>query len=133
MANAGRRTKRTPEVLETITNVIKVGGTQVDACRSAGISEQTFARWKRDHVDFVNAIQKAETECRIRKIARIDKAGREGTWQADAWFLERKYPDEFGQKLTLRVTPEQAAVLAKHSLSAGDAFALMIEELANAE
>ena len=39
----------------------------------------------------------------MRRLARIEKVAEEGNWQADAWVLERKYPDKFGRRDRINV------------------------------
>ena len=50
-------------------------------------------RWLKKS-EFCEAIKKAETECKARNINVVQKAAIT-TWQAGAWWLERKHRDEF--------------------------------------
>jgi hypothetical protein len=50
-------------------------------------------------VEFRDAVKRAEAEAKLAALERIQLAGRGGTWQADAWYLERKCPREFGRRL----------------------------------
>jgi hypothetical protein len=127
---AGRRTKYTPETVKAITDAISLGLSIKDACLRADVSVQTYARWSAQYVDFVDAIQKAESTCKLRKLARIEQAGQKGTWQADAWVLERKFPEEFAQRMTIRVTAEQAALLKQLGTTASEMFDAMLQEAA---
>lgn len=133
MARPGPRGKYTPEAVQAICDALRLGLTRADACVHGGISDETFARWLRQHVEFMENVKKAELQAKMSRVARITQAGKNGTWQADAWVLERKYPDEFGQKLVIRVLPEQADILKKHGLSPHEAWLQFIQELANAE
>jgi hypothetical protein len=47
--------------------------------------------------EFSEAIKKAETDCKSRNIGIIQSAAIR-TWQAAAWFLERRYHDEYALK-----------------------------------
>jgi hypothetical protein len=102
----------------------------------AGIVPMTFYRWL-DDVNFVTAIEKAHAEFKKSNILAIraagirkDKSGAPtGSWQANAWLMERTYPDEYGQRVTIRLTDEQSALLKENGLTAAEAFNLMIEEL----
>jgi len=96
-------TKYSPEMVEEICKWLKEGNSQKDAATLAGISEATFYEWKQSHPEFSEELQKAETECKAARIARILKAG-EKQWQADAWWLERKFKDEFARKEIQDVT-----------------------------
>jgi hypothetical protein len=79
-------------------------------------------------VAFVAAVKKAEAQDEARRLLRINQAGQGGTivsettitypdgrverevkrtspqWQADAWHLERKYPDRYGRRLQADLT-----------------------------
>jgi hypothetical protein len=37
-------------------------------------------------------------EAIANRVLRIKKAGEKGVWTADAWWLERQLPEDFGQK-----------------------------------
>lgn len=120
----GRGTKLTKDVIQTIARAMLAGSFFRDACRHAGIHEATAYRWLaradepepepldgerpvdyqsrmerwRLACEFRDATEKAEADAKIGALARIQKAGREGTWQADAWYLERRYPAEYGRR-----------------------------------
>lgn len=81
-----------------------------DACAYSGISEDTFYRWQREGIELQHRLDKGETlneeEEQIRKLSEtikeaellgqhaalavIQRAANAGTWQAAAWFLERR-------------------------------------------
>lgn len=46
----------------------------------------------------MEAVKRSETTAEIGAVAGILSAGREGNWQALAWFLERKYSERWGRK-----------------------------------
>lgn len=89
--------KYCPEIIQEICKYIRAGNNYEDSAGLAGISRRTLQRWKKTHVPFVTALKKAEQECKARNIAIIQKAA-EKSWQAAAWFLERKYHNEFALK-----------------------------------
>ena len=80
------------------------------AYRAAGIGATTFARWMeqgeaddeadRDSVfrDLRMAIMEAEARAEQDALGLIQQAARDGTWQAAAWFLERKKPERWGRR-----------------------------------
>src|SRR5262249_52190193 len=41
----------------------------------------------------------AEGKAVVRWLAQIEQAAREGAWQASAWRLERRYPQEYGRQV----------------------------------
>lgn len=125
---AGRKTKYTPDTVKAITDAISLGLSIKDACIRADVSVQTYARWSEQYVDFVDALQKAEGACKLRKLARIEQAGQKGTWQADAWVLERKFPEEFAAQVKLKVSPEDYELLRKMGFkSPTEAFQALLD------
>lgn len=103
MAN---RTKLTPDVQRRIVDAIRVGATYDLACKYGGISDQTLANWlawgaagRKPYVGFFVAVKDAEGAAAVKWLAQIDKAARDGTWQAAAWKLERRYPELYGRQV----------------------------------
>ena len=94
-----RPTKYTPETAKKITDAIRVGATHKLACDYAGIDEGTLANWRKRYSDFSDAIKEAEGGAVVKWLALIDKAAQDGTWQAAAWKLERRYPREYGRQV----------------------------------
>lgn len=94
---AGRKSKYSPERVKLILDAIRVGSTYALAAAWGGISDDTLDEWKKKYSDFAESFRKAEGEAALKRLARIDKAGREGDWRADAWWMERRYPDAYGK------------------------------------
>ena len=61
-----------------------------------GITYETFRTWENEKSVFSVALKKAEAECKAARIATVLKAS-EKSWQAAAWWLERRCPDEYGR------------------------------------
>jgi hypothetical protein len=57
--------------------------------------------------DFFDSIKKGRSERSIEALARIKKAGANGSWQADAWFLERSNPDDWGVKVANKISGDK--------------------------
>lgn len=102
----GRPTDCTPEVTASVCRHIRRGVTYEDAARCSGISGTSFREWMargRDgdepYATFAAAVEKAKAAGKSARLARIEKAGKTGAWQADAWWLERVYPAEFGRRV----------------------------------
>ena len=55
-----RRTKYTPETIQTIVDALEDGQGRVRAVKSAGIDYSTFTRWIDDKPDFNNIVIEAE-------------------------------------------------------------------------
>ena len=108
----GRTTKLTPELQRNLCAVIGAGNYIQTACNYVGIDPTTFSMWLQRgegthptrpktklYVDFVEAIRKAEAQAEATRVARIAKAGQDGIWTADAWYLERRYPERWGRRV----------------------------------
>lgn len=75
---------------------LKKGCSFKDACAMEGISYETFRTWQSEKSAFSVAIKKAEAECKVARIQTVLKAS-DKSWQAAAWWLERRCPDEYGR------------------------------------
>lgn len=114
-----RPTKLTPEVQERIVTAIRAGNYQETASLYAGISEATFYGWMDRgrnepgsiYSEFMEAVEKAKAAAEIRDVVLIDKAAQDGSWQAAAWKLERKFPHKWGRMVRAEVSgPEGAPI-----------------------
>ena len=91
----GRPTKRTPEREQRLLDALRAGNTRLHAAKYAGIGENTLGDWLRRFRDFRDLIEKAESEAIVRHVANIAKAAADGQWTASAWWLERRYPQDY--------------------------------------
>lgn len=126
----GRPTKLTPVMLKTITDAMGTGLSVEDTCLYAGIGKSTFYEWIAEFPEFADAIKTAEVKAKMRRILRIEQAARDGHWQADAWYLERKYPEEFGKRMTLQISAEDAALLKRFGMTLEQGWKILIQEIA---
>jgi len=116
--------KYSKEIVEEICKYINAGNNYKDSANLAGVSESTFYDWQRElesdgkpnpsyHVELVEALKKAENTCKARNIAFIQKAA-QTTWQAAAWWLERKYHNEFALKTVMEhISDEDKPLIIK--------------------
>lgn len=95
------KSKATQKTIGIILDAVAEGLTQREASILAGISEDTFSLWKKDS-DFSEQIRQKQIECKLGHIRNIKKAS-EKSWQASAWWLERKYKEEFSLKTKMDV------------------------------
>jgi len=113
----GRRTLLDDQVLERISNALRNGAYIHHACEASGISTSTYHNWlergrnERDrqnaglkpdtaeapYLEFLEAIEKAQAEGALDLLGEIANHARNGTWQAAAWILERKFPRQWGR------------------------------------
>lgn len=106
-----RQLKLTEELIEQAVKLIEAGNYQKHVAQALGVSEETWYRWMREGEQrksalkrkFYEEIKKAEARAVARNVALIQKAAQDGNWQAAAWWLERKYPDEWGRKERNRI------------------------------
>lgn len=98
--------KLTDELCDNICNEIKAGVPIAHASVAHGISKSTFYSWynkgkestrKSKFKTFYEKVEEAKSIAITLRARRIYKAG-EGNWQADAWWLERVDPENFGRK-----------------------------------
>ena len=108
---AGRKLKLDQELIEQVSLIIRQGNYAQTACEMVGIGTTTYYRWletaEKDNApkiyrEFRDAIKRAEAQAEVRSVTRIMQAADEGTWQASAWYLERKHPTKWGRNDKLR-------------------------------
>jgi|TARA_Y100000114_G_C11721560_1_gene308747 hypothetical protein len=97
-------------VWQRLNQAISVGAYIEDACIFAGISSRQYRRWRELAEQGVEPyatrwveINKSEANAVVRNLFNIQNASNNGTWQASAWLLERKYPDKYGRKETVNI------------------------------
>lgn len=113
----GRPSLLNEERQHNITTMLKAGAYIEDAVKASGISVATFYVWmnrgkaQRDrqnanlpveenelpYLEFLEAVEMADAEGAIGHLMNIDHHAKNGTWQASAWILERKYPKKWGR------------------------------------
>ena len=112
--NMGRPSKLTPETHDKIIRAIAAGNYLETAAAHGGVSYYTLNDWmnkgatgkEAKYVKFYHAAKKAEADAEALRVARISKAGQEGNWQADAWYLERRYPNRWGKRVQELTGPD---------------------------
>lgn len=120
-----RPSKLTPDIQAAICRVLSAGTTRAAACAAANVTFESFRKWCKNRPEFLAAVRKAELEAVTRNVAVIQRAAQGGgvterttktdrqgrvvvtekharpEWTAAAWWLERKFPAEFGSDRTL--------------------------------
>ena len=120
-----------PEIVEQVRDQVRIGNTLVSAAALAGIGERTIRRWLADGeriaeeteledgaseegtlseqgralLRFFRVVRLAQAEAARDCVVSIKIAG-VNTWQAAAWWLERRYPEIWGRK-RVQVVPTQ--------------------------
>ena len=101
-----RRTKLSEELIKEAYELVASGNYIKDVYPILGIGEVTWYRWLREGEiaksglkrQFWQAIKKAEKEAIIKNVAVLQNAAEEGNWHAAAWWLERRYYEDWGRK-----------------------------------
>ncbi len=103
--------------IDKLIELIKKGYTVHAACASAGVGRVTYYKWikqgKADADRGSQSLQRqlfdgaldAEALHEQTHLDHIIEASTK-TWQASAWYLERRYPERYGKRVVL---PEQEA------------------------
>lgn len=117
------------EQIEELCKNIEAGAPFVASALAVGIPESTFFKYKQEAeelykkikenpeireeikskdkndkekilLEFIERIKKAEAKAILRNVAIINQAATEN-WQAAAWWLERRYPNQFGKRVEI--------------------------------
>lgn len=95
-----RPTKLTQEVRAALIKALRAGMTRTEAAACAGVSYDSLKRWHDANPDFADALRRADAEAVMEAVEAIQHASWR-QWRAAAWWLERRYPQEWGkQRLT---------------------------------
>lgn len=103
---AGRKTKLTHEVQETVCRLIRSGAYRHVAAEYVGVSRRTLERWFKDgearprsvYASFRRAVLEAECEAEIRLSGVVYQAAVKGNLKAAYFWLGRKFPDRWGMR-----------------------------------
>ena len=94
----GGPTVLTPEVEAKILAGIRDAGMSLrTACAYAGISDDTLARRRKSDAEFAARVEHAREMFKAKMVTLISAAAPKN-WNAAAWLLERKHPEEFGRQ-----------------------------------
>lgn len=111
------------EACSNVVESLKLGNTFKVAARAGGVSPRSVYGWLQrgreirdtreenpdfsineyddDYVWFLDQVEDAEAEIQTFLMGRIRKAG-ETKWQADAWTLERRWPQDYSLRTTVQ-------------------------------
>lgn len=106
MSMINMKSKLTPELQKKIGDNIILGMPLKYAAEVSGITEKTFYNWLEAgetaksgaFSEFYNYIQECKAKSIQTHLKLITRSAKDGNWQASAWILERRHPEEFGRK-----------------------------------
>lgn len=92
---------------DTIVEAIRKGNSKANSFRLAGISVDTGTEWLKYgreraeeypyYAQLYEDVEQALAEYESSRVSLVTTAADTGTWQAAAWWLERRNPDEWGR------------------------------------
>lgn len=109
-----------------------------DIAAYIGVCPQTFSTWvnhpnSENQRELSEALKKAEAQAKAAALSKIQKAGMEGgSWQALAWWLERKFPHEFA-KPEVQLQREQMQQSTEQMLESFENVIVKIKEAADGD
>jgi transposase len=114
----GRKTLLTSEMIELAAGYIKEGCTDRAAQDLIGISHETWYNWLQKaeerpgtiYGEFSDAIKKARAILQ-QDCVKIIKTAAKNEWQAAAWMLERRYPEDFGKRDRVDMNMNQVQIV----------------------
>lgn len=92
-----RPTKYNPERVQRIVETLRGGNTRRAAAWAGGIEIDTFHQWLKRYPAFSDAVKQAEADAELAMVERVRLASVD-TWQAAAWWLERKLKQDWSAR-----------------------------------
>jgi hypothetical protein len=118
-----------PTLATNLCALLSNGASRNVACRALGLEPAMLSRWMgragKKYRALRQQVEKAEAAYVMRHVQRINKAA-EKSWQASAWVLARKLPEEFGARDRVTVAGDPKAPL---SVDVKDVSHMTLEEL----
>lgn len=120
----GRTSKRSDARVAALCRLLAGGATRRAASAGAGVDHAQFYRWLERDATFRTAVEKAEADAELM-FTSIVAAAASDSWQAAAWWLERRRPDDFGRRdrLELDIRAQALQVAAAYGLDPNEVIA----------
>ena len=122
-------TKYSPELAESIAELVASGVPQVHAAQAHYVHRNTYMQWIKDKSAFSALVQAKRAEAIAERVERIRQAGVKGLWTADAWWLERQEPELF--MLRTKVDNQAAPITINLIIPPGTAVKDQIDKWAD--
>jgi hypothetical protein len=128
--SSGRPTKISDAIQRKMVELLRAGNYYETAAASCGVRAVTERNWRyvgknaedamaagkdvtaheRRCARYLAAVEKARAEAEATALSSIALAGAEGQWQANAWRLERMYPEKYGKRLAVQAEVKTSVV-----------------------
>jgi hypothetical protein len=95
--------------VDRLCQAILLGASYGVAAAYAGLSHDTFLRWRKDMVHarlwtplatLRERLSAAEGQAAMRWLGQIEQAAQAGDWRASAWKLSKRWPADFGEAVS---------------------------------
>lgn len=95
--------KCTQDAIKQAVMIKRAGALDKDIAAVIGVHPSTLSHWvnsprTENQRQLRQALKEAEAEYKGNLLKMIYNQAVKGTWQAAAWLLERKYPDEYARR-----------------------------------
>lgn len=125
--------KKSDSRVEVLLTALRSGNTRRTAASYAEISHETFYRWFNEDVTFHDAVEKAEADAEARAVAIVIRAAQGGTWQAAAWWLERRRQNDYALHSKVEVSGPDGGPIKTEDVSLDDHERIALRKAIDAE
>jgi len=123
-----RPSKRTPEREAKILDLLRAGNTRSTAALACGVGYSTFCEWVAKFPELAEQVKAAEAAAETLHVQNILNAASKGSWQASAWWLERRQYDSWGRKDRIAFVTD-AKEMARNAGVSEDAAVAQAEQI----
>lgn len=109
--NKDEMAEKVKKMLTLIAKAVSKGMSYNDSARLAGLHPQTFYKWKglakqgkEPYAKYWQIMEQADLAGELDILERIELAGKNGDWRADAWMLEKRKPKRYGKREQINQT-----------------------------
>jgi hypothetical protein len=113
----GRPSLYTPELVAEICKGLEAGNMRRAVAAYCGINKDTIQDWLNNKPEFSAQVRKAEAKAEYRCVIKV-MFGQAG-WQAAAWWLERKWHEDWGRRERVDMVLDTRKAAERALLDAG--------------
>lgn len=116
-----------------LLDALRAGNTRRAASAYAQIDHATFYRWIADDATLRDAVEKAEADAEARAVAIVIRAAQGGTWQAAAWWLERRRQETYALHSKVEVSGPDGGPIKTEDVTLDDHERVKLRKAIDAE